>query len=375
MSAIAVRPEREISVRFYRPELDALRFFAFFGVYASHALVYSPVVWHELHLPETMNYVMKAGAYGVDLFFLLSAYLITELLLREKETSGSVNVRNFYIRRILRIWPLYFLFIFVCLIPALNPGREFTWKYLATFLLLCGNWAVAIYGWGGRIVNSLWSVSVEEQFYLCWAPVVARLSRRKIIVAAIIMLEIANLARIGIPFFFPYLKPMFFWTCTITHLDPIAVGILIAVLLNGRIPSLPAWQRAIMFLAGTALIVGIEILSTLPNHSILLRNGLYTVAALACALIFFSVFGIKTSLPRWLIYLGKISYGLYVVHLLGVFLADESLRMPDGLKRGFLRPIVSMVFIVGLASLSYRYLESPFLRLKDRFTRVASRPV
>ena len=374
MSATAVLPEREISARFYRPELDALRFFAFLGVFSSH-LVYPPEFWQKLHLPEIVNEVPKAGAYGVDLFFLLSAYLITELLLREKEASGSLNVRNFYIRRILRIWPLYFLFIFVCMIPALNPGREFTWKYLVMFLLLSGNWAFAIYGWAGHIVNPLWSVSVEEQFYLCWAPVVARLSRRKIMLVAITMLEIANLARIGIPFFFPQVKAMFFWTCTITHLDPIAIGILIAVLLKGRIPSFPAWQRALMWLTGSGLLVAVEVLSDLPNHSILLRNELYTVAALACALIFFSILGASAKLPGWLIYLGKISYGLYVVHLLGVVLADHLLVMPNGPKRVVLRLILSMAFIIGMASLSYRYLETPFLRLKDRFARVASRPV
>ncbi|HLH06887.1 MAG TPA: acyltransferase [Terriglobales bacterium] len=375
MSAIAVLPERDTSVRFYRPELDALRFFAFLGVYASHALVFPPEVWHELHLPETFSAIPRAGAYGVDLFFLLSAYLITELLLREKEAAGSLNVRKFYIRRILRIWPLYFVFLFVCMIPVLNPGREFTWKYLAAFLLLCGNWAVAIWGWGGRVVNSLWSVSVEEQFYLLWAPVVARLSRRNIILAAIAMLEVANLARIGIPYLFPQVKAMFFWTSTITRLDPIAIGILIAVLLKGRIPTFAGWQRALMSLAGIGLIVTVEILSRRPGHSILLQNELYTITAFACALIFCSTLGIRTTLPGWLIYLGKISYGLYVFHLLGVFLTDRLLLIPNGLERGALRALISMAFIIGMASLSYRYLEMPFLRLKDKFTRVPSRPV
>src|SRR5208283_1822558 len=98
--------------RFYRPELDGLRFFAFFAVFSSHALTNYDSSSHVLNkLIETLR---QTGDFGVDLFFALSSYLITELLLRELKKTGSLNIKAFYIRRSLRIWPLYFFFVGVC---------------------------------------------------------------------------------------------------------------------------------------------------------------------------------------------------------------------------------------------------------------------
>src|SRR5207244_6922150 len=111
----------------------------------------------------------SAVRFGVDLFFLLSAYLITELLLRERDEFGKIRLRWFYLRRILRIWPLYFLGILIgVLLPLFDRSEYFPLKYAAVFVLLCGNWLF----WLGMPIQSvmslLWSVSFEEQFYLLW---------------------------------------------------------------------------------------------------------------------------------------------------------------------------------------------------------------
>jgi peptidoglycan/LPS O-acetylase OafA/YrhL len=90
--------------RFYLPELDSLRFFAFLGVFIAHV---SPIS----SLRPLYALPIFAAGFGVDLFFTLSAFLITELLMREKERFGSLNVGAFYTRRILRIWPLYFTYV------------------------------------------------------------------------------------------------------------------------------------------------------------------------------------------------------------------------------------------------------------------------
>ncbi len=161
---------------FYHPELDSLRFFAFFAVFLLHAF-YQPVtgtaVYHLSVWDFVRHSVVGSGAFGVDLFFVLSAYLITELLLREKGERGVVSVPAFCARRVLRIWPLYFFFLALAyFVPILNPGHLlFRWKGPAWFSLLGGNWSVVAYGWPDSIiVTPLWSVSVEEQFYLLWAP-------------------------------------------------------------------------------------------------------------------------------------------------------------------------------------------------------------
>jgi peptidoglycan/LPS O-acetylase OafA/YrhL len=101
--------------RFYQPELDGLRFYAFLGVFVCHSLPYEPAFYARFHLPVPWLWgaIAKSGAAGVDLFFALSAFLITSILLRERQETGGISLRRFYLRRVLRIWPLYFLLIAV----------------------------------------------------------------------------------------------------------------------------------------------------------------------------------------------------------------------------------------------------------------------
>ena len=148
--------------RFYRPELDVLRFFAFLSVFLYHGLPglvntrHSGVV-AQAALYETI--IKGAGRFGVCLFFLLSAYLITELLCRERANTGTIHVGSFYSRRILRIWPLYFAFLFAGVLLGLaiqdyriEPHR------IEAFLLLSGNWYVARIGCSANPIAPLWSI-------------------------------------------------------------------------------------------------------------------------------------------------------------------------------------------------------------------------
>ena len=108
-----------------------------------------------------------------------------------------MDVKSFYIRRILRIWPLYyFLFPLAAFVPFLNPVHAFTLRYFLPFLLLSGNWSTIIFGPPLSAALPLWSVSVEEQFYLLWPPMVARLSRRNIVFTALGMILLANASRV-----------------------------------------------------------------------------------------------------------------------------------------------------------------------------------
>ena len=101
--------------RYYRPELDVLRLFAFFIVFLSHVVPGDETFFARAHIaPEIAELIIAAavgGAFGVDLFFALSSFLITSLLLRERNLCGNIDVSRFYVRRILRIWPLYFAFL------------------------------------------------------------------------------------------------------------------------------------------------------------------------------------------------------------------------------------------------------------------------
>jgi peptidoglycan/LPS O-acetylase OafA/YrhL len=146
------------AARFYVPELDSLRFFAFFGVFLCH-------LTHEMGYGDVLSNI---GGFGVDLFFTLSAYLITELLMREKERFGRLDVGAFYVRRILRIWPLYFGFLAAYFVASgIFPVLQIDWRYFAFFLVFLGNFALATIGLApGLAIVRLWSVCVEEQFYI-----------------------------------------------------------------------------------------------------------------------------------------------------------------------------------------------------------------
>ncbi len=357
-----------------------LRFFAFFAVFLFHFS--HPVEFYVAHgiprfVAAAANGLMQGGVFGVDLFFVLSAYLITELLLREKEQCGSLDVRAFYLRRILRIWPLYFFYISLALIPFFNPGRVFTWQYAAAYLLLAGNWSVVAWGWPMHsIIGALWTVSIEEQFYLAWPPIVRTLSRNHIALAATAMLVISNITRIAMILIHGGQNSV--WCNTLARLDPIAAGILLAAALRGTIPKFSPAMRVVM------LVIGILALALVANYwKIHEPESLqwiptlvgFPVVALGATLILLSVLGISARLPKSLLYLGKISYGLYVYHTLGNLLSNRLVPAQRSFMQLALRPTLAFGITVALAAVSYAVLEKPFLKLKQRFAHINSRPV
>ena len=360
MSNIVSDGKSENNRRFYRPELDALRFFAFFAVFIYHM---------PRHAGRVGNAFIEAGVFGVDLFFVLSAYLITELLLKEKLLTGVLDVKSFYIRRILRIWPLYFFYIALSLVPWFNPAHLLTWKHVAAFLLLSGNWGIIAWGWPlHSIAVPLWTVSIEEQFYLLWPPIVRGLERMKIGIAAIVMVGASTLMRAAMVYFQRGQNSV--WCNTVARLDPIALGIFLAFLLKGRIPKVPMWLRFAM--TGAAL-CGLYYAANVwhihePERLEWAPTMIgFPLVAVSCGMILVAAMGIP-AIPNWLRYLGKISYGLYVYHALGIFLSDKMIH-------GVVRLPVALGITILLSVVSYKYLETPFLRVKEKFSHVRSRPV
>src|SRR5256714_7310394 len=385
--AIALpQPRERPSIRFYRPELDVLRFFAFFGVFFHHTAMYSPEFFVRRHIPAFLGVLessmAKAGAYGVDLFFVLSAYLITELLLREKNLRGALDVQAFYIRRALRIWPLYYFFLtLVALVPAWRVDSRFALHYFVPFLFFGGNWSCVVFGFPNRgLWALLWSVCVEEQFYLFWPPIVSRLSRRNIFSAAIAMLVVSNFTRVAALSLHAHHPQI--WCNTLSRLDPIAMGILMAVMFHGNVPSFDRTSRSLLLLFGLICLACVgryaeltsPVSSPWPWMATLIG---YPAVAIGCALLVLAVLGSQSRLlhSATLSHLGKISYGLYVYHLLATWITDHILVLPSSTLRGGFRFVLAFGITVFLATISYRFLESPFLNLKRQFTHVPSRPV
>lgn len=336
-------------MRFYRPELDILRFGAFLLVFLNHAFPHSATAYFGVPsvMASALAAVARAGALGVDLFFTLSAYLITELLLSERRGTGAIDIRAFYIRRILRIWPLYY-FALLLMVPAISmlPGEHMPRAYLLAFGLFGGNWACAAWGYPLSSFALLWSVSIEEQFYLTW-PWLLRLSERRLPLIACGMLAVATGTRVILVL--RDVQHPGIWCNTLARLDPIAGGALLACFLHGTLPGLSGHARMLWIGAGTMLLVGAGAAGGNEGWTALVT---YPLAALASTAIIFGTLGCRVRAGA---YLGKISYGLYVFH-------GAALRLSPS-------PLFALPLTVAIAALSHRFLESPFLRLKYRFAR------
>jgi peptidoglycan/LPS O-acetylase OafA/YrhL len=387
--------------KFYRPELDGLRFFAFFSVFIHHSLQsFSTDAWGQLAralgpaAPAVLgvaSLVEQTGNFGMSLFFVLSAYLITELLLIEWKRTGTVRIRDFYTRRILRIWPLYFFFLgFIAVLGIFYPETfAISGGRLAAFLLLSANWYLIYHSFPPVVVGILWSISVEEQFYLIW-PGIVKLGhgRRGAAIASGVFALVSVLTLLYLGGKGTYCEAV--WFNSLVEFLFFAVGAQIALFALGRPLKLHAGLRVLLILSG----LGLWLVAAGATH-IMLQPGAplyrgqllagYGLVALGTSLLFFGVLGIRAEVvPQWLRYLGKISYGLYVYHILMrmpahwvVLTVAEKLNWQGKLliaARSAI-PLVALAFTIGIAALSYRYLESPFLRLRRRFTTVASRPV
>jgi peptidoglycan/LPS O-acetylase OafA/YrhL len=372
---------RTSTARFYHPELDELRFFAFLMVFLHHAFPHDPAFWTKLGLPLFLARVVAGigatGAFGVSLFFVLSSYLITELLLREKDLMGTLDLRSFYIRRILRIWPLYFAFLALAMgLQWIVPGQHVTLRAGLWFSFLAGNWFIVFHGFPSSVIFPLWSVSIEEQFYITWPAIVRKVNETGMLIFAGLLLVAATVARIYLGMHHTLEGDV--WCNTFVQLDPIAAGILMAVLLKGEIPRLSRLSRAAMMLAGiTALAFG-SLYFGIKNDPLTTARIVFGYLSVAIGGVLLLLSVLRTRIGggnRVLIYLGRISYGLYVFHVLGLLISDHT--VPDqtaSLWRYALRVTVALAATIAMAAVSYRWLETPFLSLKQRFTHVLSRP-
>jgi peptidoglycan/LPS O-acetylase OafA/YrhL len=369
---------------FYRPELDALRFAAFLFVFLHHALfTLDPSRYTGLKavVARATQLVREDMAFGVSLFFFLSAYLITTLLLKERNTTGTIHIRRFYIRRILRIWPLYFTYIVVALIigyfaQAPTPKRQ----VLALFLLM-GNWYTAKYDWQGATAFAVfWSISVEEQFYLFWPALAKLLTRRRLffmcsLFAAISVCLVYWLKLRGVGWYYGI------WTNSFSQLQFFAFGGMLAIVLHQR-EFRPSWKvRVLLVLAGFVCWFGSQARPTLPASPFAVSLG-YVLVAVGCTCFFLSIFGVQSKyVPRWAIYLGKCSYGLYIFH--GVLLhyagyAGVYLAHAPAIYRWtavFFADLLALGMTILVASISYRYLEEPWLRMKAKYEYINTRTI
>jgi peptidoglycan/LPS O-acetylase OafA/YrhL len=288
-------------------------------------------------------------------------------------------VPAFWVRRALRIWPLYHGFVLLCW-----AFEGLPWRMAVALAAFAGNWAMLAWPLPGRsLIGPLWSVSVEEQFYLAWPLLLALAPRRGLRPVCLGMISVSLGWRAAVLLNGGGVERV--WLNTFSRLDPIAIGALVALWARRRPIELSARARRLLALGAPLVVVAAtgvlwHVLlrpSAEVGTPLIARAGaaplvgvtlVFLVIAVACGAVLIAALAAAGS---WLghpvlVYLGRISYGLYVFHLVGIR-PVEALWWPA-------RCVLSFAITALLASISYRFLEQPFLRWKERFTYIPSAP-
>ena len=338
------------------PSLDGLR-----------CLAILPVVWHH-STPWPLEGVLGRGPLGVDLFFAISGFLITTLLLRESDHTGSISLSGFYARRSLRIFPLYYAMLLLYVAWAwfgldAGPQRSHFFDSLPAYATYTSNWLVNFDVPHPVLFAFSWSLATEEQFYLVW-PWLLRASRRKwlpvlFMVAALVVDQSANVGLLsqvidasGLPF-----------RMLASIAGPICLGALLAHALHHPrghqvLRAILGWKAS----APIALVV-LGLLVSQPEPSLIAIHLAMTALVGACCIR--TDHGLRAPLEtRAARYVGTISYGMYMLHISAISLAKHVLPSPCPTLATFL---LALGITVGLAHLSYRLCEAPFLQLRHRF--------
>jgi peptidoglycan/LPS O-acetylase OafA/YrhL len=367
------------------PALDGLRGIAIVLVMLHHFTVY----WPTSGIGAQIGSVIAFFWVGVDLFFVLSGFLITGILL---DTRGSKRYfTNFYARRTLRIFPLYYLALFVAFVVlpkfpdahAVVAGPDYMlaeeadvppqWRYW----LYLTNVSVVAYGWLHGWVDVAWSLAIEEQFYLVW-PLVIWLCPpplAALLCAVILVAEpIARIYARAIDY-----PSLWLYVLTWYRLDGLAVGALLAFAQRrGLLPSLDRWVPLVV-IAGVAGLIACTILGghTWWWNRRMQQYGYSLIAIIGGAMLVSAINRPADSLwPRlltagWLRAFGKYSYGLYLIHLPVMRLVRE--HVLDPLEHEATAPAQLLFYgaaaapAFALAWLSWRFFEAPILKLKARF--------
>jgi Predicted acyltransferases len=385
--------------RFYVPQLDGLRFLAFLLVFIHHGPRMSVLFPAKSAGRAGLTFLQNWGWCGVDLFLVLSAYLITSLLLIEHEKYHAISLRGFYLRRILRIWPLYYLMASIgfFLMPWLGmfadplnsaSHAKLMKDHFLAYYTLFGNYSCGAHSYPSVwTLAHLWTVTLEEQFYIVWPLILSlmlRLRRAALwgLIAALLVGTIClRLHYVG------HSRHPFIWTNTLTRLDPLLMGIAIALWRRAH-PPRPGWLIPMLKLAlGVVAIASIAWGPPIETQS---KNVVWQFFATAggFALILDAVLPFGRNPISWvlsrqpLVWLGKLTYGLYVYHILGLQFGGMLVGWLQGhrwveAQAAVLvsQSVVSFALTVAVAAISYRFFESFFLRLKDKMSRVKSRPV
>lgn len=331
-----------------------------------------PVIWHH-STPYPFPGFWGRGPAGVDLFFCISGFLITTLLLREKLKQGRINLRNFYLRRALRILPLFYLtllghLIFVLLLlPAKHPSGSHFWGALPFYVTFTANWFVNLGLPFPMIFSFAWSLCVEEQFYAFWPGLVSVLRRTGALVAMSLLVGIDLLLQRGWPVQLAVDGVTFRIATSLA--TPIGLGAIVALLLDSQRGFAVLWR-----LLGhplSAPLSFVALLACLINPSPLGIGYQLALGSLVGSCVIQERHALRAMLTaRPVVYVGQISYGLYLLHPGAIGLVR--VVFPQYSHQALVVFALTLPLALALAALSHRYLEAPLQRYRERFRRSAA---
>jgi len=378
--------EQKSTDRLYFPQFDIIRFFAAFMIVIYHSYIawrgwfgvpgiistgdYATLTPFGFHVDR----FIKNMPLGVDIFFFISGYLLTYLLIMEKERYGKVNIPKFYIRRGLRIWPLYFFLI--ALAPFIvnwlgDPQPEY-WR---TILLINNFQTITTQAWEYPFAH-FWSICIEEHFYILWPIIIAFVPSRQLLKTILILIGISWAYKAGTYVFMPQnWYPLYLHT--LSRMDVILMGGLLAAIylqkpfvfkMNGYI--------SMGLLLILVLILSFDEASDFTNmfNGVLRRPVYMALLALPMMDLMFNperknIFGKRNPL----LYLGKVSYGIYMYGNILVPIIIKKIIVAYSIHNIYFYFSLVLILSLLIPVVSYEMMEKPFLRLKQRFSLVKTR--
>ncbi len=385
--------------KLYFPNLNSVRAIAAFMVIIFHI----ELIKSEFGIKNFLGYTHMGGDLGVILFFVLSGFLITYLLLEEEKLTNKISLKNFYIRRVLRIWPLYFFIVISCLFilpyilfiyePAYhaNPIIQSRFKLVPLYFFFLGNVITGLYS-HVNFARPTWSVSVEEQFYLFW-PFLLKFSKNKVkvirnvflfywVIRILVILVNTNLFMSYFPNlnFLNHLKII--WSYT--PIDVLSVGSFTGYLFFNKKRILNIIYNKYLQITVFILLPFLIYILRFPFiikignfEGIELNNLIYSILF---AILIVNLAGnpkvIINLENRIMNYLGKISYGLYLYHWVIVVFMINVLKRTNLDNHSMVYNLILYSLCISttitVSHISYFVFENKFLSLKHKFSAIIS---
>jgi peptidoglycan/LPS O-acetylase OafA/YrhL len=387
------------TTKVYFPGLNALRFFAAFAVIITHIELIKNFMgydnlWRDPNLTKGVSFVQKIvfelGGLGVVFFFVLSGFLITYLLLVEKEKTQTIEVKKFYLRRILRIWPLYYLIVilgFIVIPYFTNGGVHFANKVLQDnyginlflYLIIFPNVAYSIFP-GIPHIGQTWSIGVEEQFYIIW-PLLAKKAKNifNMLVAVFMVMMLLKLSVLII------IKMghtgaavlAFKKFVAMSKIECMTIGGMGAYMLFQKKQSLLKYLYHPLVLPLSIIAIPILINYT-PAF---LQDGIHLIYSLVFLSIIINISSnINSPIKlenKLFAFLGKISYSIYMYHFMIIPLCIYFIKTMGILPSNKMAPqlilyVLVTVLTIFISWLSFTYFEGWFLKIKKKYTVIKS---